>query len=1619
MTKFLKNVDVTGYVSQTSVTSSLVKTDADGKLVAAVAGTDYNAPGVTASAGTLVREIRNTTGATLTKGTIVYISGATGNKPTVSKAIATGDSTSAQTFGMCQANISNNSNGNVVVIGDITGLDTSAFTEGAQLYLSSTTAGTYTTTKQLAPAHLVYIGVVTRSHPTQGQIEVKIQNGYELDEIHDVAISSLANNQGLFYESATDLWKNKTIATVLGYTPADDAAVVKLTGNQTIGGVKTFSDTITASSTLSINGGVLAGNNIVSMRSNPTGGQFRIEKSDGSLSAYPFYIGADGTALAYYYNAAGALKVLLHTDGTSYFGNNLSVGYTTYAATTYKLDVNGTARVVGPILANAPSEGATGEGLIAGQSFKIDATATGQRAAMYVVSNVLSDTYASGLQAQYANFAGDKGFGFNLNTVGGFELYVKNTSWNKALTIANTKAATFTDTVTATSFIKTGGTSVQFLKADGSVDSSTYLTSSSLSSYLPLAGGTLTGALGGTSATFTGAVIVASPFTIKATNPYIQWKNASDTRLGYIQHATNLVMAADSGDIILNTASGTFTLASGGAATFSANVSASNFRVYNGTTTGGYFIHKAGWVGSGTDYAPSIAAETTYGINFFTNGSASLKMYLATTGQLQLNTYTSATSYTGTAAGYLAFDSSGNVITVAGVAATDNTKLPLAGGALTGPLSIAGTGTYLGDWGYSTLTLTDTGGYPGIFFKNGNNIWIMRRNGADNAMDWAYSTNASAQGTGTFTQKMRLASDEWWVSTYTGYKLQVTSGDQINVTNAGAATTLYLQYHGNAGGNLNIAASKFIFYNTGEFSLGGGSGSSQSTLASGLTAIRFPNQYSSGYTDAGVKLYIFNSGTTIQGFTAGPAYDLQYHASGSDSGRHAFYVANSEIVRFNKTSVAISGVLSMATSGTSYISMGRFPNSVSNSGEAWLGRAADRTTGTMTVQLGGGSATNRSFEVVDYAWSQVLFNVNADGNVYASTSFRAPIFYDSNDAAYYGNFASTSSLWGLAIRGDNGASSTENQIFFWGTGNTTTSSIGFKSNAAPFANPTANGDGYNTYFTMDTVGRGWVFRRGTGGTDFSSAYTAGWILNNGVAQFNDSVRSPIFYDSEDETYYVDPNGLSRINRLQVIGNWAGSPNPNQGAINIRGTYPSITFRNTVSNNMWLRHMDGSGDIQHYFASDGTDSVNWNIKHTMFGNGNFYSSGAHNASQFNGSGAGLTGTAGSLTSGAAGQLTTVYAGAVYSNPQIYFGQSTGVRVAMTGAWTVWSDTLWINGYSGGDVLQMCALHTMRNGTPRMAISVQASNSTSYGTFYEFITSYNIASQTVASANSATNLYGQGTIQRTSGGTSYSTMIQVRETSGFSGNTNIAYAPALGFHWGGVVASSIRMNAGGEIQITNNPGTAYENFRAATITADYLTAPYYAGGATGSSYGSIRVDGTTGGYAGVYFSGASGTVSGMYDAGGNGGTWDPSTGWHYYWLRAHTCLGIGGSTTASGYRMYVNGATYIAGSLYATGDVTAYSDVRKKKDIVTVDSALEKVIKLRGVYYIRIDDETNTRQLGVIAQETQSVVPEVVKYSEGTDEYGVTYGNFAGLFIEAFKEQQKQIEELKSIINDLTK
>lgn len=104
----------------------------------------------------------------------------------------------------------------------------------------------------------------------------------------------------------------------------------------------------------------------------------------------------------------------------------------------------------------------------------------------------------------------------------------------------------------------------------------------------------------------------------------------------------------------------------------------------------------------------------------------------------------------------------------------------------------------------------------------------------------------------------------------------------------------------------------------------------------------------------------------------------------------------------------------------------------------------------------------------------------------------------------------------------------------------------------------------------------------------------------------------------------------------------------------------------------------------------------------------------------------------------------------------------------------------------------------------------------------------------------------------------------------------------------------------------------------------------------------------------------------------------------------------------------------GGLVCSGNVTAYSDSRLKENIETIDNALEKTLNMRGVYYNRIDDEKKRRKLGVIAQEVQAIIPEVVLTNEETGTLSVDYGNIVGLLIEAIKEQQKQIDELTALV-----
>jgi hypothetical protein len=160
----------------------------------------------------------NGTGVTITKGSIVYINGAVSGNPRITLAQANNDTNSARTIGFAKADIANGANGFVIMEGELENVRTADAGEiigaGNQIYLSPTTPGAFTRTEPSAPNHLVYVGVVTRASTganLDGRILVGIQNGYELNELHDVAISSPAAKQVIKRNAGNTLWINSAI----------------------------------------------------------------------------------------------------------------------------------------------------------------------------------------------------------------------------------------------------------------------------------------------------------------------------------------------------------------------------------------------------------------------------------------------------------------------------------------------------------------------------------------------------------------------------------------------------------------------------------------------------------------------------------------------------------------------------------------------------------------------------------------------------------------------------------------------------------------------------------------------------------------------------------------------------------------------------------------------------------------------------------------------------------------------------------------------------------------------------------------------------------------------------------------------------------------------------------------------------------------------------------------------------------------------------------------------------------------------------------------------------------------------------------------------------------------
>lgn len=456
----------------------------------------------------------------INKGQAVYVSGANGTNIIVSKASNASEATSSKTLGLLAQTLATNGNGYVITEGLLSGLNTIGATIGDPVWLGTNGDLIYgLINKPYAPAHLVYIGVVVRVNANNGEIFIQPQNGFEMDELHNVSARNPNNNAILAYNTTTSLWEKNTIAGVLGYTPADDSLVVKLAGTQTVTGAKTLSSLLTV-------------NNKIYLQTDPLNstGVYLQSYNSNELS-----IGVtSGGATTYYsdfiFQTAHRYYTFPNADGVIALTSDIPslTGYVPYTGATG--DVNlGTNDLTSTLLYTS---GISDGGLWMSQNtfvsanedattytsikplnnrylyFSFGQTSTWKRFRMDInsLSDATTRTYtmpdANGTLALTSDIPSLAGYVPTTRTLTingtAYDLSADR-SWTIAggVTSFNTRTGAIT-LVTGDVTSALGFTPYNATNPDG------YITSASLSGYLPLTGGTLTGPLTATATSFPG-----------------------------------------------------------------------------------------------------------------------------------------------------------------------------------------------------------------------------------------------------------------------------------------------------------------------------------------------------------------------------------------------------------------------------------------------------------------------------------------------------------------------------------------------------------------------------------------------------------------------------------------------------------------------------------------------------------------------------------------------------------------------------------------------------------------------------------------------------------------------------------------------------------------------------------------------------------------------------------------------------------------------------------------------------------------------------------------------------------------------------------------------------------
>jgi hypothetical protein len=1515
-------------------------------------------------------------GVAINKGQAVYVTGADGTNIIVGKASNTSEATSSKTLGLLNATVAINGMADVVQIGRLSGLNTIGAIVGDPVWLGTNGNLIYgLTNKPYAPAHLVFLGVVTRVNSNNGEIFVNVQNGFELNEIHDVDLKTNVPVNGDILGYNGTLWVNKTIAGWLGYTPQNAATAITTSniGSQSVNYANTAGSA-----------GSVDFNNLT----NKTGGTGTYQTS-GDFRAPIFYDSNDTT---YYADFASTSQAAVRQRGGTLHGPNPTWG-------AYLL-VGGDGR----------------QGYIDSTTTASVSTTNGN---LHLDAASGFDTYINFYDGGIVNF----GNGAN-NTVS----TINNDGSHRPQIIYDYNNTGYYLDPTGNTAIRTVGS----WRADSSPWDGEFAGKIQYhddSWYFQGGNRFIFRTPGGT-----------EPFTVSQSGSAVATGDMrapifydSNNSAYFLDPASNTTSLSINGTVSTTAASGSVLLkhavSESDAWIFQEN--APNWGLYwkndpsTSKTFGGYTTIGAELLGMSAVNASGNGVPT----NNFTGATSAIAQWMISnfTGYMWSASTIFAVGdmrapifYDANNTGYYLDPSSTSYISSLTV---DNT--------ITG--NISGTAgsllSYPSNWA-STPTPNNVVGLLG--WKNYGNGHVI------------FDASASTTPSGTACNNTNAQIS--WSSTYPtlmGWNGANTYGVRVDSARVADSAT---------------SAGSVDFNNLTNKT--GGTGSYQTT-----------GQFiASSFADSDNTNYYANFASTTTSLNVAGNIDLTARSASWAEG-----------IRIRVPNVSTWGGI-------------RFTRDRANDDGNWaIGFTGIDSTDDLTFWKNNSDSGSMAMRLTKSS----ILTVNGD--------VRAPIFYDSDNTSYYVDPNGTSSLYsssfgdgangnqGIDIRYGNGSSLYGRVRFYQGSSNNNT--------IHSFSSLWQNG-------TLQTASSGAINLDGETGTTIGVWNNPDlWVDKNGIAQARNSLRAPIFYDSNNTGYYVDPAGTSNLVGLTVAntinGNISGNAsyatnagfasgadlanlaltaniaeqakridNPNRTNFTVGGNastfYPVAIYTGANATDKqyaeFMIERGGYDDPGYTGIGFSTFNARFTYKPTGWGYGASY----FNLEQ-------LTQTTQCLgnyidqyeSSQAIIWLrggTTYWIYSIVGNITMVYANSAGGNYVMPyGTYTPITSPVAKAQYAKYQDSTMLVQGSLLSGTDMKAPVFYDSNNTGY-----YLDPANTSNINVLTTQGNVNFFSQ---------------LAVENQSTFA---RLAFNKLTFWDWqgsGDVVtidggfleaANSLRAPIFYDSNNTNyyldpantsvlgniDTGTtgAYNTFRTWTeLTGSHgfyssvNQAHIYP---NNGSYGSWRIQGSRNGWNGLEFNAGNGNVSIMILNDSNASGFHNNVyGWQTYWTGGSLFSSrnsYGGNTSQvlqddkwinskyfdSGGRIYGtvfmdanDSSFYFDGSdtgdsIRVAGDIVAYySDERLKDKKGNIENALDKVLSLNGFYY-----EPNEKaqafgykkklEVGLSAQEVEAVLPEIIKDAPiGHGYKTLDYGKLTPLLIEAIKEQQQQINDLKELVNKL--